>query len=308
MISIEQIKAGFQEIQDNISEWLIKVSGQKYLEDVWDYQKGKGGGRSRIWESEGEHVEKGGVLFSAIEGESLPNTANNNESKVLPNTPFKATGVSVIIHPRSPLIPTIHMNVRYFESTEKWWFGGGIDLTPNYITKERCIQFHTKLKEICDKHGTQSITYKDGKEVADKYFFLPHRGECRGIGGVFFDNLDGSKGTPKEEIWNFIFHLGQSFVDCYSPFWEFHMITTPYTNDQREWQLYRRGRYVEFNLLFDRGTKFGIMSEGRAESILLSLPAVCKWKYTWKPEPHSIEAEFVSFFLKPQDWVGLSTS
>ncbi|EGC37524.1 coproporphyrinogen III oxidase [Dictyostelium purpureum] len=313
-----EIKKGFEYIQDEICKFLIETTGGKqvYLEDNWQYHKGSGGGRSRVWEGNNEEgfyengtdlkqfekIEKGGVNFSYIVGSNLPSAAAT-QFKISPDTQYIATGVSLVIHPYNPNVPTIHMNVRYFEAGSTWWFGGGVDLTPVYPRLEQVKQFHQTLKNVCDKYGDEKFktSYALGKAECDTYFYLPHRGETRGIGGLFYDHLKSDNPEDKAAIWKFIYQLGLSFIDLYKPFLVDNSDLT-YTKIQREYQLYRRSRYVEFNLLFDRGTKFGIMSEGRTESILMSLPAVAKWKYNYTPEPNTKEAELLTF-LKPRDWL-----
>ncbi|EAL62970.1 coproporphyrinogen III oxidase [Dictyostelium discoideum AX4] len=313
----EEIKNGFKFIQDEICKFLITTTGghQQYSEDKWDYTKGSGGGISRVWEGKEEEgfylnqdyqsqnnkcdkIEKGGVNFSYIVGSNLPSAAAT-QFKIAPDTKYIATGVSLVIHPYNPNVPTIHMNVRYFEAGDVWWFGGGVDLTPVYPKLDQVVEFHSTLKKVCDQYGQEEnkTSYALGKAECDSYFFLPHRGETRGVGGLFFDHLK----SDKAKTWKFIYQLGLSFIDLYKPFLV-NNSSISYDKVQREYQLYRRSRYVEFNLLFDRGTKFGILSEGRTESILMSLPAVCKWKYNYKPEENTPEANLLTF-LRPRDWL-----
>jgi len=298
------IEKGFRDVQDHICKFFLERTGQKYQEDIWNYDKGEGGGVTRIWEGQDDHdpLEKAGVNFSGIKGPSLPASALTQLK--LEAGPFYAAGVSLVIHPRNPHIPTIHMNIRYFESGESWWFGGGIDLTPYYPIADQVIQFHKTLKEVCERNGHDYSAYK---KVCDGYFFIQHRGEMRGVSGIFFDHLTTSDKQlkTKEQLWTFVRDLGTTFTSIYGPFIEKSRQALPYTPSQREFQLIRRSRYVEFNLVYDRGTKFGLQSEGRAESILMSLPAVAIWKYNWKPIPKSAEDILITFYLKPQDWVNM---
>jgi coproporphyrinogen III oxidase len=221
-----------------------------------------------------------------------------------PSAGFKATGVSLVIHPRSPHIPTIHMNIRYFESGDRWWFGGGIDLTPYYPVFEQVKAFHLGLKSVCDAHRQP---YEEYKRICDEYFTLKHRKEMRGVGGIFFDHLKEDK-FPKAAIFDFVIALGMHFTELYEPFFLGANIDRPWTDAQREYQLWRRSRYVEFNLLWDRGTKFGIESEGRTESILMSLPTIAKWYYDYYPTEGTVEGIVNRFYLQPKDWVNLDKS
>lgn len=215
---------------------------------------------------------------------------------------FKATGVSLVIHPTNPNIPTIHMNIRYFESGDVWWFGGGIDLTPYYPKFEQVQNFHTALRDLCDTHRHP---YDEYKKTCDDYFTLKHRKEMRGVGGIFFENLSAksTQWTPTE-LFDFVIGLGMAFKSLYAPFLD--NATMPYTAAQREYQLWRRSRYVEFNLVWDRGTKFGIETEGRTESIFMSLPTTAKWYYDYVPRAGSVEYAVQTFYLQPQDWVNLN--
>lgn len=274
------------------------------MEDLWDYDRGKGGGRTRVWENADENgaLEKAGVNFSCVSSSKLPQAAT--EAHTLDSSAgFTATGVSLVIHPRNPHAPTIHMNVRYFESEGTWWFGGGIDLTPYYPELADVVTFHKKLSDVCNAHG---MPYQEYKEYCDRYFFLEHRNETRGVGGLFFESLN-SESMPdksKTQLFHFVRDLGMAFVDIYRPLL-IPNLAKAVSDDEREFQLLRRARYVEFNLLFDRGTKFGIQSKARTESILMSLPSVAHWRYNWKPEPGSREEQVIDFFLKPQDWLSL---
>ena len=220
-------------------------------------------------------------------------------------TAFQVTGVSLVMHPHNPHVPTIHMNVRYFQadaSPDCWWFGGGIDVTPVYPVFAQVVAFHRQLKEICERHEQP---YEDYKAICDEYFYLKHRKETRGIGGIFFEGLSAKRNPKhtKQALLDFVIDLAHHFTTLYETFTQNH--SSSYTKAQREFQLWRRSRYVEFNLLFDRGTKFGIESEGRTESILMSLPTVCTWKYSYSPEPGTPEANLLRY-LKPQNWLSIS--
>lgn len=293
--SSESIQDAFRAIQDHISAFLRTEDGSAYREDAWDYPEGEGGGTTRIWER-GKAIERGGVNFSAIRGSGLPRSATT-AFEIEANTPFLATGVSLVVHPWNPFVPTIHMNVRYFEAGSRWWFGGGIDLTPYYPQLDDVVAFHRQLKRTCDEAGGD---YAADKRRCDDYFFIPHRGEARGVGGVFFDHLC----EDKTRHFSYVTRLGMAFPSLYGPFWEKYK-HTPYSEREREFQLYRRSRYVEFNLCYDRGTRFGLESSGRVESILMSMPATAIWKYDWQPAPGSPEEELSRFYLHPHDWLAL---
>jgi coproporphyrinogen III oxidase len=286
----DTVTATFRNVQDHICAFL-NGEDQPYREDAWSYAGGKGGGITRVWE-EGPLLEKGGVGFSAIEGSALPPSAAT-QFHIAPGTPFFATGVSLVMHPRNPHVPTVHMNIRYFEAGEVRWFGGGIDLTPYYPVEERIRAFHGSLRDLCAAHGRD---YAAIKRACDEYFFLKHRGEARGVGGLFFDHLQ----VGKEADLAFTQALGLAFPDLYRPFLTSRDL--PVTAKQRDFQLYRRARYVEFNLLHDRGTLFGLQSGGRTESILMSMPPLAKWIYGYQAEPGSEEERLTAYFLKPRDW------
>ncbi len=288
-----QIQEGFKQVQDIICDFLSEEDGAAFREDVWNYDKGSGGGRTRVWELS-TLLEKGGVNFSGIRGSGLPQAAAT-QIQVPAGAPFLATGVSLVIHPWNPHIPTIHMNIRYFEAGDVWWFGGGIDVTPYYPVLEQVVEFHQALQAICDESG---YSYSEHKKNCDEYFYLRHRGETRGIGGVFFDHVR----DDKQKAFNYCVALGLSFPNLYRPFIEANR-DTRHTDAEREFQLYRRGRYVEFNLIYDRGTLFGLQSQGRTESILMSLPARAHWRYDWHAEKGSREHELTDYYLTPRDWV-----
>lgn len=286
----------FGKIQLEICEGLETLDGKgKFSTDQWD-RPGGGGGRSRVLR-EGNLIEKGGVNFSEVHGDCSPQLQKQLGKDA---DHFYATGVSIVLHPESPLVPIIHMNIRYFELSDgTHWFGGGIDLTPHYIDRDEARTFHSKLKTVCDQFD--GAYYPRFKDWADDYFFIPHRNETRGIGGIFFDDL-GRDEADTEHYFDFTCAVGRTFVEAYSA------VAQPkrdlaYTSEQLEWQQLRRGRYVEFNLVHDRGTRFGLLSNGRTESILMSLPASAGWEYMHTPEPGSAEAETLSFLRKGIDWL-----
>jgi len=300
MITKEEIRDWFTSLQDNICKQLETADGKGvFVSDPWE-RPGGGGGVSRIM-TNGNIIEKGGVNFSAVYGktpEPILKSMNLSEGS---HPDFFATGVSVVIHPHSPRVPIIHMNVRYFEmSNGTWWFGGGIDLTPHYVHESDARFFHESLKQTCDRHHLSY--YVDFKKWADDYFFIKHRNETRGIGGIFFDYLKGEDGFTKESRFKFVQDLGSSLAPIYM-----HLIqenhALPYTEKEKEWQYLRRGRYVEFNLVWDRGTKFGLDTDGRTESILMSMPPRAHWEYNHTPEENSPENMTLSYLKKGVDWV-----
>lgn len=280
-----EIEQGLRDLQDQICKNLEALDGVgQFVEDKWSRKEG-GGGRTRT--ISGAIIEKGGVNFSAVEGKTPPKIL---KALQLEDSEFFATGVSIVLHPYHPYIPIIHMNVRYFEmSTGVYWFGGGVDVTPHYINMEEAHQFHKEVKKMCDSHDVDF--YPRFKKWADDYFYLPHRGESRGIGGVFFDRLDHhSERLSKSELFSFVLDVGKAFVDLYRPFVENNRDTS-FTDKEKEWQFQRRGRYVEFNLVWDKGTKFGLDTGGRTESILMSLPPQAAWTYDHKVISGSREEE-----------------
>eukprot|EP00761_Pharyngomonas_kirbyi_P000528 gb/GECH01000528.1/.p1 GENE.gb/GECH01000528.1/~~gb/GECH01000528.1/.p1 ORF type:complete len:363 (+),score=81.55 gb/GECH01000528.1/:1-1089(+) len=299
IITAPEIKEEFKSVQEHICKFLVRYSGEHYKEDNWNYDKGEGGGRSRIWE-DGAVLEKAGVNFSYIEGTRLaPSAADKFE--INSDVGFIATGVSLVIHPRNPHIPTIHLNIRYFETRDgKWWFGGGVDLTPYYPRFRDCVAFHRKLQEFCERYGED---YEKHKKRCDDYFYLAHRNEARGIGGLFLEHMN----VDRKRHFVFMKDLGYLFTELYQPFLE-QYLNASYSEEERCFQLWRRSRYVEFNLLWDRGTKFGIESKGRTESILMSLPSVATWRYNYKPEEGSYEALVLNYFMQPQDWAHMDPS
>lgn len=292
LMNKDLISQSFKNIQDYICTGLTDVSGQTYHEDNWEYADGDGGGRTRIFS--GDTIEKGGVNFSALNGTLSEKMASKLKGG---GSDFFATGVSLVIHPKNPFVPTVHMNIRYIERGGKGWFGGGIDLTPYYPNTANIIDFHKSLKYLCDDHSIAD--YSTFKSNCDEYFFIKHRNEARGVGGIFFDYLSENS----EETFDFVKAVGMGFNQIYLPIFAENK-GNPFTEIQREFQLYRRGRYVEFNLVYDRGTLFGLETQGRIESILMSLPPLTSWTYNWSPEPNTPEAELYEI-IKPRDWVNL---
>jgi len=279
----------FSELQARIVVSLEKLDGKSFVTDSWRRPEG-GGGTTRVIE-EGNLFERGGVNLSHVQGKSLPPSATASRPQ-LAGRPWEAMGVSLVLHPRNPFCPTVHLNVRFFSTKDEnpvWWFGGGMDLTPYYGFEEDARHFHATCKKASGSH------YPRFKKWCDEYFFLKHRNEPRGIGGIFFDDLaeDGSFDLTKS--------VGDHFLEAYVPIIE-RRKDLSYGERERNFQAYRRGRYVEFNLVYDRGTLFGLQSGGRTESILMSLPPRVTWRYDWQPEPGSPEAKLYRDFLKPRDW------
>lgn len=308
--AIETIKKGYLDTQTMIFETLLALDGQaQSIQDDWQRAEG-GGGISRVL-AEGAVFEKGGVNFSHVMGQSLPPSATQLRPD-LAGAAFEALGVSLVMHPRNPYVPTSHLNIRYFEVKPKeaspvGWFGGGYDLTPYYGFTEDCVVWHQGAKAVCDAYDEQY--YPKFKQWCDDYFFLKHRGEPRGIGGIFFDDLvDESpvdnlqKSDSSKNLFHFTLEVAKAYLTSYTEIVK-RRHQMPYGQRQRDFQLYRRGRYVEFNLVFDRGTLFGLQSGGRTESILMSLPPEVRWRYDWQPEAGSPEAELTTQFLVPREWV-----
>jgi coproporphyrinogen III oxidase len=292
----EKIQEELMQLQDRICGGLEHLDGEgKFREDKWN-RPGGGGGRTRI--IEGQHIEKGGVNFSAVYGEATPQM---NRVLGIQADHFFATGVSIVLHPINPFVPIIHMNVRYFEAGDSWWFGGGIDLTPHYIVEKEAQSFHQKLKNTCDRFHVDF--YPEFKHVADDYFYIKHREETRGVGGIFFDRLHEPR-ISKEQGLEYIIAVGDTFVPAYSEVF-LQNYNKPYTQENKDWQLLRRGRYVEFNLVWDKGTKFGLETDGRTESILMSLPKDARWVYDYQANEHSEEAKTLSLLKKGIDWVNI---
>lgn len=281
----------FRGLQDRIVAELERLDGQRFQEDTWE-RPGGGGGRSRVL-VEGGLFEKAGVNFSLVHGEMSEEFARQVPGE---GREFTATGVSLVLHPRNPHVPTVHANFRYLTKGDRAWFGGGADLTPFYPRREDVVHFHKVWKAVCLKHAGV-VDYAHLKKWCDEYFFLPHRGEARGVGGIFFDYLE--KGH--EACFAFVRDAGDAFLGSYVPIVE-RRRGEAYTEEQKEFQEYRRGRYVEFNLVYDRGTVFGLKTGGRIESILMSLPAKARWWYDYKAPPGSPEAELTEYWLRPRDW------
>jgi coproporphyrinogen III oxidase len=281
----------FQVLQERICTALEQLDGPgRFREDHWQ-REGGGGGRTRVL-NEGAVFEKAGVNFSAVHGQLTEEFA-----RLLPGEglDFRATGISLVLHPRSPMVPTVHANFRYLTKGNHEWFGGGADLTPYYPYREDVIHFHRVWKRICERHANV-VDYRRLKQWCDEYFFLAHRREARGVGGIFFDYLKGDR----YQVFTFVRDAGDAFLDAYLPI-AHRRKEEPYTNAQRAFQEFRRGRYVEFNLLYDRGTLFGLKTGGRIESILMSLPPVVRWEYDYRPPTGTREAE-LDDYLKPRDW------
>lgn len=294
----DTIAESYQKIQDAICLSLEKADGKaRFEEEIWN-RDGGGGGRTRILQH-GNVLEKGGVNFSAVYGK-LPEAVK--KSFGVTSDEFFATGVSIVIHPSHPLIPIIHMNIRYFEMDENTrWFGGGIDLTPHYIIDSDARYFHHQLKKICDTHHPD--LYPKYKKHADDYFYIKHREETRGIGGIFYDRITPSN-TPMswEQIFAFSLDLGNHFAEIYAELMDRNR-DKPFTPEQKEWQYMRRSRYAEFNLVYDAGTKFGLETNGRIESILMSLPPQANWVYDFKPKANSEEERTLSLLKKDIKWI-----
>jgi coproporphyrinogen III oxidase len=300
MITKENISSWFTSLQEDICKQLEVADGKgKFISDPWD-RPGGGGGVSRVL-TNGDIIEKGGVNFSAVHGKTPEAVMKSLNLPADTQTDFFATGVSIVIHPFNPMVPIIHMNVRYFEmSNGMWWFGGGIDLTPHYVIEEDAKFFHTQLKNVCERH--HHSYYPNFKKWADDYFFIKHRNETRGVGGIFFDYLKAEEDFTKESRFNFMKDVGNAFGPLYTRFMKKNH-SLAYTESEKEWQYLRRGRYVEFNLVWDRGTKFGLDTDGRTESILMSLPPRAQWEYNHKPGENSKELKTLSYLKKGVDWI-----
>jgi coproporphyrinogen III oxidase len=284
----------FAALQERIVAGLEALDGKAFRSDAWQRPEG-GGGLTRVLE-EGQLFERAGVNLARVQGRELPPSASASRPH-LAGRPWEASGISLVLHPRNPYCPTVHMNLRYFSAGDAWWFGGGMDLTPYYGFEDDARHFHAACKAALDGFG--EAYYPRFKRWCDEYFHLRHRNEPRGIGGIFFDDL-------ADHDFEFCFRLarsvGERFLPAYAPIVE-RRRATPYGERERAFQAYRRGRYVEFNLVYDRGTLFGLQSGGRTESILMSLPPRVEWRYDWKPAPGSPEEKLYTEFLKPRDWV-----
>ena len=298
-VNIETVIEFLKSLQDNICSALETADGSgNFVEDNWTRAAG-GGGRTRVL-TNGIVIEQGGVNFSEVSGDKLPPSASALRPELAGRT-WRACGVSLVIHPNNPHIPTSHANVRFFIAEKEgeeavWWFGGGFDLTPFYPVKEDVVHWHQTAKSLCQPFGDN--VYDEHKKWCDEYFYLKHRDETRGVGGLFFDDLNQ---WDFDTCLNYIKAVGQGFIDAYVPIVEKRK-NTEFSEQQRQFQLYRRGRYVEFNLVFDRGTLFGLQSGGRTESILMSMPPLARWEYNYQPDPATKEAELASY-LVPQDWL-----
>lgn len=305
----QAVKDYLLSLQDSICQKLeMEDAGAVFVDDIWereidpDKPAMTGGGRTRLL-VDGNIIEQGGVNFSHVFGDKMPASATAHRPE-LAGRSFQAMGVSLVIHPKNPMIPTSHANVRFFIAEKQgeeavWWFGGGYDLTPYYGFDEDCRDWHKTAQQACQPFGED--VYSRYKKWCDEYFYLKHRDEQRGIGGLFFDDLNE---WGFEKSFEFIKSVGDSYCDAYLPIVSKRK-SLAYTEEQRDFQLYRRGRYVEYNLVYDRGTLFGLQSGGRTESILMSMPPLVKWKYNWQPAKDSEEARLYEYFLKPRDWVDI---
>jgi coproporphyrinogen III oxidase len=301
---ISSVERYLLDLQDRLCAALETEDGkEKFGVDAWERPEG-GGGRTRIL-TDGAVFEQAGASFSHVHGKNLPASATAQRPE-LTGRSFQALGVSVVIHPRNPYVPSSHCNVRFFVAEKAgaapvWWFGGGCDLTPFYGFEADAVHWHQTVNAACAPYGADY--YLRFKQWCDQYFYLTHRGEPRGIGGLFFDDMNEKS---FEHSFGFTKSVGDHFLPGYIPIVQRHK-AAPYGERERDFQLYRRGRYVEFNLVYDRGTLFGLQTGGRAESILMSLPPLVKWRYNWKPQPGTPEAKLYDVFLKPRDWLTAET-
>ncbi|EGR4062882.1 oxygen-dependent coproporphyrinogen oxidase [Vibrio cholerae] len=302
IVDKQAVKHFLLQLQDKICQQLEATDGQaQFIEDAWQREPGEklgGGGRTRVMR-EGAVFEQGGVNFSHVFGEQMPASATAHRPE-LAGRRFEAMGVSLVMHPKNPYVPTSHANVRFFIAEKEgedpiWWFGGGFDLTPFYPFVEDGQHWHQTAKQLCAPFGAE--IYNEHKAWCDRYFYLPHRNETRGIGGLFFDDLNE---WPFEQCFAYIQAVGEGYTQAYVPIVEKRK-NTPFTERERQFQLYRRGRYVEFNLVFDRGTLFGLQTGGRTESILMSMPPLARWEYAYQPQAGTPEAK-LSEFLVPREW------
>ncbi|MDH5359209.1 MAG: oxygen-dependent coproporphyrinogen oxidase [Gammaproteobacteria bacterium] len=301
---IEAVKEYLLGLQDSICQQLEEEDGAaSFVEDNWTREQG-GGGRTRVL-TDGKVFEQGGVNFSHVHGTQMPLSATAHRPE-LQGRSFQAMGVSLVIHPHNPYVPTSHANVRFFIAEKEgedpvWWFGGGFDLTPYYANRDDVNEWHKTAKSACDPFGTDS--YNKYKKWCDDYFYLKHRDETRGVGGLFFDDLNE---MGFDQSFAFMQSVGDHYIKAYRPIVN-RRKENEYGERERDFQLYRRGRYVEFNLVYDRGTLFGLQTGGRTESILMSLPPLVKWRYNWSPEPGSAESDLYENYLMPQDWLGINS-
>lgn len=302
-INRDNIAEWLKQLQDAICKSLEQADGRsKFIEENWTREEG-GGGRTRVIK-DGAVIEKGGVNFSAVHGKTPEFLLKDKQHSVISGgspSEFFATGVSIVIHPQSPMVPIIHMNIRYFEMTGGTkWLGGGIDLTPHYVVEDDAKYFHNALKSVCDKHHANY--YSKFKKWADDYFFITHRNETRGIGGIFFDRLNEGDGMSFETNLVFWKEVGEAFAPIYTELIARNKNKT-FNEAHKQWQLLRRGRYVEFNLVYDKGTKFGLETNGRIESILMSLPKLASWEYDFKTQAGSEEEKTLQLLIKGINWV-----
>ncbi|MCH7880606.1 MAG: oxygen-dependent coproporphyrinogen oxidase [Proteobacteria bacterium] len=297
---IGQVRNYLLQLQQAITDGIQAADGRaNFILDEWTRESG-GGGKTMML-SGGQVFEQAGVNFSEVSGDKLPSSATANRPE-LAGRKFRAMGVSLVIHPDNPYVPTSHANVRFFIAEKPgepavWWFGGGFDLTPYYAYEEDCVHWHRIAKQACDPFGPEC--YAKYKQWCDDYFFLKHRNEARGVGGLFFDDLDQ---PDFEQAFAFMRSVGDHYLPAYLPIVD-QRKNTEYGEQEKRFQWYRRGRYVEFNLVYDRGTLFGLQSGGRTESILMSLPPVVNWRYNYQPEAGSAEASLTDYFLQPRDWI-----
>ncbi len=295
----DTVAEAFRDLQNRVGETLADFERIPFRRDQWEYSGG-GGGESRVLEN-GQVIEKGGVNFSDVWGKGLPASATAKRPQ-WKGLPFRATGVSVVVHPLNPYAPTSHMNIRFFSVMEErrikaWWFGGGFDLTPIYGFKDDARLWHQAAKSLCDRY--RAGLYERFKETCDKYFYLPHRQEARGIGGIFFDDFAA---LGFQDCFRFVQEVAMTYATAYTKILH-RRKDRSYGERERVFQAYRRGRYAEFNLGYDRGTRFGLESGGRTESILMSLPPTAAWRYDWEPEAGSPEARLHTDFLSPRNWI-----
>ena len=300
MIEVKSIADYFSDLQAELCKRFENIGGSQFENDIW--QKAHGNGNSRICEN-GAVFEKAGVNFSYVRGDQLPQSASAVHNQYA-DAKFEATGISLVVHPKNPYVPTAHCNFRLFQlypqdKEPQWWFGGGYDLTPYYPFLEDVITWHQSAFDACRPFG--DTVYLEFKNWCDEYFYLKHRDEMRGVGGLFFDNLNR---WGEVKTFEFIRTLAHSFMDTYPSIVE-RRLGHEYGEHERDFQAYRRGRYAEFNLLYDRGTLFGLQFGGRIESILMSLPPKVQWKYKWQPAPDSPEQVLYQDYLKPKDWLGV---
>ena len=302
-MDVSAVETYLTTLQSRICERLEVIDQSAgFATESWDRPEG-GGGISRVL-ADGDVIEKGGVNFSHVVGSSMPASATQHRPE-LAGRSFRALGVSLVIHPRNPHAPTSHANVRMFmaekpDAEPVWWMGGGFDLTPYYGYEEDAVSWHTQAKAACDPFG--EAVYPRFKQWCDDYFYIPHRQEPRGVGGLFYDDLNE---WGFNQTFAFMRSVGDGFLDAYAPILE-RRKDTPWTEEERQWQLYRRGRYVEFNLVHDRGTLFGLQTNGRTEAILMSLPPLVRWEYGLTPREGTPEARLMSDFLPPRDWLGVA--